>query len=421
MVEGTLAGIAAGLVASGRLSVADAAVVSKTLHIRVDGEFRELALVDVAISRERYVATRAIWDLNTVYEVFLTRAEPAGIGLSSIGGRLHPLSLGDVGGLRYRLAGRDDRVNPAAAVIAPVAPGMVEPAVIAEWQMLEEGVPVQLEQRYCTVALDGERSLVLTPEDAVEIVLARDGPTGGAGAAGIIESVAAGPVQRRLTPVSPMLAGSELAIGLAALLLGSFVFSAVGFGMALAMAPILLLILAPQQVVVLANSMIVLATLLILAQTWRHFRWRQSWLFILAGLPPVPLGVFLLNTAAPALLRTAIVALILTIAVLSLLNVRMPAARTRWAAVGFGFTTTLLTTTLSIGGPLAGIYAIEQEWSRETMRATLAVYFLLAGVLGLALYVAVGLVPYGNGLQHRRGRAGGAGRSDGRRAGRPDG
>ena len=176
MVEGTLAGIAAGLVASGRLSVADAAVVSKTLHIRVDGEFRELALVDAAISRERYVATRAIWDLGTVYEVFLTRAEPAGIGLSSIGGRLHPLSLGDVGGLHYRLAGRDDEENPAMTVIAPVAPGMVEPAVIAQWEMLEEGVPVPLERRYCTVALDGERSLVLTPEDAVEIVLARDGP-----------------------------------------------------------------------------------------------------------------------------------------------------------------------------------------------------------------------------------------------------
>jgi len=176
MVEGTLAGIAAGLVASGRLSWDDAAVVSKTLHIRVNGEPREVALVDVAISRERYVATRAIWDLNTVYEVFLTRAEPAGIGLSSIGGRLHPLSLGDVGGLHYRLAGRDDGANPAAAVIAPVAPGMVEPAVIADWEMLEEGVPVPLERRYCTVALDGERSLVLTPEDAVEIVLARDGP-----------------------------------------------------------------------------------------------------------------------------------------------------------------------------------------------------------------------------------------------------
>ncbi len=190
-----------------------------------------------------------------------------------------------------------------------------------------------------------------------------------------------------------MLAGWELVIGLAALLLGSFVFSAVGFGMGLVMAPILLLILLPQQVVVLANAMIALATLLILAQTWRHFRWRQSRLFILAGLPPVPLGALLLDAAAPTLLRVTIVTLILAIAVMSLFNVRAPAARTPWAALGFGFTTTLLTTTLSIGGPLAAIYAIEQDWPRETMRATLAVYFLLAGLLGLAFYTLAGLIP----------------------------
>ena len=190
-----------------------------------------------------------------------------------------------------------------------------------------------------------------------------------------------------------MLAGWELAIGLAAFLLGSFVFSAMGFGMALAMAPILLLILEPQQVVVVANALIVLATLMILSQTWRRFRWRQSWLFIVAGLPPVPLGVLLLSIAAPAPLRTAIIALILLIAVMSLFNVRVPAARTAWGAVGFGFTTTFLTTTLAIGGPLAAIYAIEQDWPRETMRATLAVYFLLAGVLGLVLYAVAGLIP----------------------------
>ena len=176
MVEGTLAGIAAGLIASGQLSANDAAIVSKTLHIRVNGEPTELALVDVAVSRERYVATRAIWDLRTVYEVFLTRAEPAGIGLSSIGGRLHPLSLADVGGLHYRLAGPDADPDGASTVIAPVAPGMVEPAAISRWDLLREGVPVPLERRYCTIALDGERSLVLSPEDAVEIVLARDGP-----------------------------------------------------------------------------------------------------------------------------------------------------------------------------------------------------------------------------------------------------
>ena len=176
MVEGTLAGIAAALVASGRMEPADTSVISKTLQIHVNGEFRDLALVDVAISRERYVATRAIWDLNTVHEVFLTRAEPGGIGLSSVGGRLRPLSIGDVGGLRYVLARDGADKPPTRTVIAPVAPGIVEPAAIASWELLHEGIPVALEPRYCTVALDGERSLLLTPDDSAEIVLARNGP-----------------------------------------------------------------------------------------------------------------------------------------------------------------------------------------------------------------------------------------------------
>ena len=77
MVEGTTAGMAAGLVSSGTVPMEDATVRSKTLAVMVDGEDRDIALVDVALSKERFVATRAIWDMNTIYEVFLTRAEPS--------------------------------------------------------------------------------------------------------------------------------------------------------------------------------------------------------------------------------------------------------------------------------------------------------------------------------------------------------
>ena len=88
MVEGTTAGMAAGLVAKGAVPLGNAAVRSKTIAVMVDGEDRDIALVDVALSKERFVATRAIWDMRTIYEVFLTRAEPSSIGLSSIGARL---------------------------------------------------------------------------------------------------------------------------------------------------------------------------------------------------------------------------------------------------------------------------------------------------------------------------------------------
>ena len=85
LVEGTMAGLAAALVARGDVSIEDAAIRSKLLEIYIDGQAEDIALVDVALSKERFVATRAIWDMNTLYEVFLTRAEPASLGLSSIG------------------------------------------------------------------------------------------------------------------------------------------------------------------------------------------------------------------------------------------------------------------------------------------------------------------------------------------------
>ena len=189
-----------------------------------------------------------------------------------------------------------------------------------------------------------------------------------------------------------MLAGWELAIGLAALFCGSVVLGAVGFGLGIVAMPALLLIVAPREAVVIINAMIVLTTALTLAQTWRHLRLRQSWPFLLAGLPPAPLAVALLDTADPALLRLAIIALILALAVMSLFRLRLPGATRPWAGPVCGFITSLLVSALGIGGPLGGLYAIEQGWTRDTVRATLALYFVLASGLALTLYAVAGLV-----------------------------
>ena len=182
MIEGTLAGLAAGLVVQGELDLSWVTVVSKMLEIYIDGQYQDMALVDVALSRERFVATRAIWDMSTIYEVFLTRAEPSSIGLSSIGGRLQPLSLEEEGGLYYRLANSDGAEsasrNPdnSIKVLAPIAPGMISTVPISDWRLLVEGERVPVEPRFCTIALDGERSISVTPEHKVEIGISRTGP-----------------------------------------------------------------------------------------------------------------------------------------------------------------------------------------------------------------------------------------------------
>ena len=184
MVEGTTAGMAAGLVASGTVPMEDATVRSKTLAVMVDGEDRDIALVDVALSKERFVATRAIWDMNTIYEVFLTRAEPSSIGLSSIGARLEAVSLTDGGGLHYRIADggiAEDGESPELddsliQVRAPIAPGSVPVVGIESWQRLADGQRVTVERRHSTVALDGERSFSVNPDNLLEIEVRRDGP-----------------------------------------------------------------------------------------------------------------------------------------------------------------------------------------------------------------------------------------------------
>ena len=184
MVEGTTAGMAAGLVASGIVPLEEASVRSKTIAVIVDGEDRDIALVDVALSKERFVATRAIWDMNTIYEVFLTRAEPSSIGLSSIGARLQAVSLTDGGGLHYRIAAgsiADAGATPERSagqfyVRAPIAPGSVPVVGIESWQRIADGQRVTIERRHSTVALDGERSFSVNPDNLLEIEVRRDGP-----------------------------------------------------------------------------------------------------------------------------------------------------------------------------------------------------------------------------------------------------
>lgn len=177
MVEGTLAGLAAGLAAQGNLDLDEVAIVSKLIEVYVDGKYRDMALVDVAISRERYVATRAIWDLATVDEVFLTRAEPSSIGLSSVGARLQSIGMADDAGLQYSVSHSGEEPSDSEQrVLAPIAPGVVSWVPIQQWSVVELGERVVAGPRHCTVALDGERSFSVTSREQLSVEIRRNGP-----------------------------------------------------------------------------------------------------------------------------------------------------------------------------------------------------------------------------------------------------
>jgi predicted polyphosphate/ATP-dependent NAD kinase len=168
MRETTVAGLATGLVATGRAG--EGAVRRESaLEVRAGGADPDLALVDVAVSRERFVGARALWRASDVSEVFVTFANPGAVGLSAVAGALQPLPRGGGRGLHVRLAAsaRDaERIVEVA-----LAPGLVVSVPVASHAVVALGEEIALAPGAGTVALDGERELERRPDAQVSVRL----------------------------------------------------------------------------------------------------------------------------------------------------------------------------------------------------------------------------------------------------------
>jgi len=168
MVEGTLAGIATALVATGVTS--DALLRQPKLDIFIDGQLCDLALIDAVLSAHQWVGARALWDAAHIGEVVVSRIIPAAIGMCSIGGLLFPDAAGSESGAHIVVG------ESGNALLAPVAPGLLRRVPIAHATLLEPGRRVVLQPATGTIALDGEREIEIKPDHEVSVALSREGP-----------------------------------------------------------------------------------------------------------------------------------------------------------------------------------------------------------------------------------------------------
>ncbi|MFM0627332.1 ATP-NAD kinase family protein [Paraburkholderia xenovorans] len=175
--EATVAGLAGALVASGAVPPDVALMRNKRLVVRCTaGPNRgreEIALVDVCVSRQRFVGARAVSDPADIEELFLTFAAPDGIGLSSIGGAWAPVERTASHGLHLRFAAPGESGVP---LVAPIAPGRVERVLMRTCERFEVGVWRTLETEHGTLAFDGEREIELERGDRYEVALDWEGP-----------------------------------------------------------------------------------------------------------------------------------------------------------------------------------------------------------------------------------------------------
>lgn len=168
MVEGTLAGIATALVATG---VSTTAIRRQPkLNVSVNGELRDLALIDTVLSAHLWVGARALWDASHLKEVVVSRIVPSAIGICSIGGLLFPADAQSHHGAHV-VVGPGDR-----SLLAPVAPGLLRTIPIADARLVKPGDPVRFQPASGTIALDGEREIEIKSSHGVSVELSLDGP-----------------------------------------------------------------------------------------------------------------------------------------------------------------------------------------------------------------------------------------------------
>jgi len=175
--EATVTGLAAGLVALGRVPAEVGLRRQKLLRVTSSAADRaeEIALVDACVSTLSHVGARALWQPDTISELAVAFAEPDAIGLSSVAGLLHPVRRDEPHGLLLRLA---PPRSPEArmTVAAPIAPGLIAEIGVAAIEVLVPGRPRALETRAGTLALDGEREVEFSAAERLAVTLDLGGP-----------------------------------------------------------------------------------------------------------------------------------------------------------------------------------------------------------------------------------------------------
>lgn len=171
MVEGTIAGQAAGLAAGG-IDGPGAIIRTKKLIIFKCGNPVDIALIDAVVLQDNFIGSRAVWDTERIKQIVVTRGEPHNIGISSIAGNLDPIGMAEARGLAIDFGGDGDGIS----VLAPIAPGLIRHVKLRGYRSLALKEEVAVRSAPCVIALDGEREVEVREGEAASIRLSPDGP-----------------------------------------------------------------------------------------------------------------------------------------------------------------------------------------------------------------------------------------------------
>jgi len=171
MLEGTIAGMAAAAVASKRYEESLYITRDKRIEIYRDNELVDIALVDAVISSDSFIGSKAIWEMETIEKIFVTRSHPASIGFSAVIGCMKTIVPEDDFGAYINVN------TNGTSVMAPIAAGVLEQVAIDDPVILvidEEFEYIAKDSG--TIALDGEREIEFYKDQRFVFKISRNGP-----------------------------------------------------------------------------------------------------------------------------------------------------------------------------------------------------------------------------------------------------
>ena len=173
MQEATIAGAAAGLVATGAVPLAEGARRAKLVHVEYADGARDLAVIDAVALADDSLGNLMPFEPEKLRALVLARAEPSAVGMSPIGGLLQPSAFEDDFGVEVRCT--DPDTPGSQPLLVAVSPGLYRRAHITGSRKLAFGEHATIEGP-CLLAFDGDRTRELATGERARLWVERDGP-----------------------------------------------------------------------------------------------------------------------------------------------------------------------------------------------------------------------------------------------------
>lgn len=184
---------------------------------------------------------------------------------------------------------------------------------------------------------------------------------------------------------------AEIAYVLLVVGAGAFVRAAVGFGDALLAMPLLALVIGLQLATPLVGIVSLLATIVLLATSWRSVNLAASWRLIAASALGAPVGLWVLVTVEEWVMHVVLGGVLIGYGAYNLLRPGLPPLHNEGWAFPVGFVAGILGSAYNTSGPPVIIYGAMRRWSPDVFRATLQGFFLVNGVMIAAGHAMAGL------------------------------